>query len=137
MKMELKWNMNVDKMEAQQHHPTVPVIDSNDKIVPTGGGLREINNIWCVFGGIVCENKFYYHCKWYIWGLFNENLYETILHHLVCDFEYFVYSFNHLKMIYLFLVFLIDNSEFLMDIGLFWMYRMDNLLVFKTFDCWI
>ena len=75
--------------QTQQHHPTAPVIDSNAKIGPTGSGLGEINNIGCVFGGIVCENKFYDHVNDIFDDYSNENLYETILHHLVCYFEYF------------------------------------------------
>ena len=47
--------------QAQQHHLTTPVIDSNDTNDPTAIRLREINNVECVFGGNLYECQFYYH----------------------------------------------------------------------------
>ena len=46
--------------QTQTIHSTAPAIDSNDKIGQTGVGLHEFNNIACVFGGVPCENEFYY-----------------------------------------------------------------------------
>ena len=75
--------------QTQTTHPTAPVIDSNDKISPTGVGLREFNNVGCVFGGILCENEFYY-CYYHENDIFddyfNENFMIIIFHHLVCYF---------------------------------------------------
>ena len=52
-------------------------IDSSDKTGPTGVGFREIHNIECVFGGILCENKFYYYVSDIFDDYFNENFYDN------------------------------------------------------------
>ena len=80
-----------------QHHPTAPVIDSNDKIDPTGIGLREIMYVGCVFGGILCESKFYYHVNDIFDDYFDENVYDNFFPSRGMFFDIFVYLFNHLK----------------------------------------
>ena len=104
--------------QTQTTHPTAPVIDSNDKISPTGVGLREFNNVGCVFGGILFENGFYYHENDIFDDYFNENFMIIIFHHLVCYF-WPVCLFNHLQR---FICFWLIIVNVLMDIGLFWMF---------------
>ena len=51
---------NGDRLWNTQTQTIHQQLNSNDKIGLTGVGLREFNNIACVFGSVLCETEFYY-----------------------------------------------------------------------------
>ena len=139
-KMKIKYEGGQDGQQTrtQATHPTTPVIDSNDKIGPTGVRLCEINSVGCIFGGFLCENKFYYHPNdafdHYFNATFNDNYFPSpgMLFSIIL---YTGIRLTIIKMIDLFLVFLMflmGNSE---CFDRYWIvldvfYKMDNLIVF-------
>ena len=77
--------------QTQTIYPTAPAIDSNDKIGLTGAGLAKFNNVACVFGGVSCENDFYYDVN----SIFDDyNYYDNdiVNGYLVCLFLLFFFG---------------------------------------------
>ena len=71
---------------------TGPVIDRNDKMCPTGVGFCFFN-IGCIFGGVLCENEFYYYVNDIFDDYFDENFYDN---------DIFIYLF--IFLIYIFIL---------------------------------
>ena len=82
--------------QTQTIYPTAPAIDNNDKIGLTGARLAKFNNVACVFGGVSCENDFYYDVN----NIFDDYYDNDIIDgYLVCLFLLFFFGMSSVHQV--------------------------------------